>query len=293
MPYDNKLNRQIANEMHNIYLRHIENTLNSYDIADSNLGYANKMRINDDNIDQVRNELEDMEDNLPEENEELTGGSLHARGAFARGTFRDTGFERVEGAGFFNDLWSGIKSVVKPASQVLSMIPHPYAQGASTALNMASNVLGDGKKQKKPRKPRVKKANKELILKRSLEGGKPNKSDVGLLEKEVIEPVIVPKAKAKRGRPNKMKGGADLGEAHNMIKPNGTTGDGKLKRQIGGKKLEQKIVPVAQMQSSGMSGQGKQEKRSDIVKKIMKERGVSMINASSIVKKEGLYKAKK
>ena len=41
-----------------------------------------------------------------------------------------------------------------------------------------------------------------------------------------------------------------------------------------------------------MSGAGKggRAKRADIVKKIMKERGVKMIEASKIVKKEGLYK---
>lgn len=288
MPYDNKLNRQIAEEMRKIYLRNIQHTGNSYDLADSNLGYANKMKIDDNNIDEVRNELEDMEDNLPSNNELSGDGPLNSNGAFARGTFRDTGFERVEGAGFFNDLWSGVKSVVKPASQILSMIPHPYAQTASTGLNMASNILGDGKKPRKPRTgKKTKEVNeeKELLLKRTLEGGKPNKSDVGLLVKESAV------VKAKRGRPNKMKGGTDLGEPHNMIKPNGTTGDGKPKRKIGEGK--QKIVPVAQMQSSGMSGQGKIEKRADIVKKIMKERGVSMIKASSIVKSEGLYKAKK
>jgi hypothetical protein len=43
------------------------------------------------------------------------------------------------------------------------------------------------------------------------------------------------------------------------------------------------------MQSSSMAGQGK-SKRADIVKDVMKKRGCSMIEASSIVKKEGLYK---
>lgn len=39
-------------------------------------------------------------------------------------------------------------------------------------------------------------------------------------------------------------------------------------------------------------GSGKGSKRADVVKKIMKERGVSMIEASKIVKNEGLYKGK-
>jgi hypothetical protein len=35
---------------------------------------------------------------------------------------------------------------------------------------------------------------------------------------------------------------------------------------------------------------GKRNARAEIVKKVMKERGVKLMEASSIVKKEGLYK---
>jgi len=58
-------------------------------------------------------------------------------------------------------------------------------------------------------------------------------------------------------------------------------------------KNKESLVPVAQMQGikgAGGSGGKKPNKRASIVKKIMKERGVSMIQASGIVKKEGLYK---
>jgi hypothetical protein len=48
------------------------------------------------------------------------------------------------------------------------------------------------------------------------------------------------------------------------------------------------LVPVAQMK--GIKGGKAPSKRTQLVKKIMKERGVSMIQASSIIKKEGLYK---
>jgi len=146
---------------------------------------------------------------------------------------------------------------------------------------------GAGKKIKIIDDKKPNKEVKELLLKRVMEGGKkvhkvPKCADVGILNKEVGE------GKKKRGRPLKMCGGSGLAEPHNMVRANGTTGDGKPKRIVGGKKL----TPVAQMQSSGMSGQGKQ-KRSDIVKRIMKERGVSMIKASSIVKNENLYKSGK
>jgi hypothetical protein len=65
--------------------------------------------------------------------------------------------------------------------------------------------------------------------------------------------------KKKTGRPSKMKGGRQL-------------------------------VPVANMKSSSMAGQGKpKNKRAEIVKKIMKEKGLSMIEASKYVKENKLY----
>jgi len=38
-----------------------------------------------------------------------------------------------------------------------------------------------------------------------------------------------------------------------------------------------------------VSGKGKSNKRADIVKKVMKEQGLSMIEASKYVKANGLY----
>lgn len=51
------------------------------------------------------------------------------------------------------------------------------------------------------------------------------------------------------------------------------------------------MIPKSGMKSSNMSGGKKKRvnKRADIVRKIMKERGVKMIEASKIVKAEGLY----
>lgn len=228
MPYDNQLNRKIASEMRNILEMHIKNTANSYDIADSNVGYANKQIINDNNKEQISSKLQYEENNL-------VGGALGSIGGFARGTFRDTGEGRTLGAG---------------------------------------------------KKEQIITKEKELLLKRQLEGG-----NIGVFKKNSKKLSKDSKKSKKRGRPNKMKGGAEsLAEPYNMIKKDGTTGNGKPSRQIGG----QKLVPVANMQSSSMAGLGKgNEKRSDIVKRIMKERGVNMIKASSIVKCEGLYQPKK
>jgi hypothetical protein len=263
MPYDNSLNRQIAEKMQQILKEQINNTPLTYEIADGMVGYANKKLLDDNNIEQEENKLEQLEEGLPESNE-LEGGSLGSVGGFAHGTWRDTGYGKTKGAG---------KNKIK---------------------------IIDEEKNEKPKKNKVEhkkeiKEEKELLLMRNLEGGKrkkktPTCSDVGILNKNVIG-----EGKKKRGRPLKMIGGTDLGEPHNMVKSDGTTGNGKPCRTIGGRKL----TPVANMQSSGMAGQGKNKKekeiepqgtkRSDIVKKIMKERGVNMIKASSIVKNENLF----
>jgi hypothetical protein len=287
MPYDNPLNRSIAEQTRRNNEAYINNTLNSYDVAEGNVGYANKKLLDESNVGQVsaRNEL-------------LEGGAYGAKGGFGKGTWRDTGYERVEGCGkymnnevvyeenpnnqygggFFSSLKKTFAKIAKPASAILGLVPLPQAQLASKALGVAGDLAGG--KKKRGRKPKVSK-DKELILSRdTMTGGNPNKNDVGELMK-------VLGTKKGRGRPKKMKGcgGDGLAQPYNMVKPDGTTGSGKPKeRIIGGKKL----VPVANMHSSGMSGQGKGS-RTDLIRKIMKERGVSMIKASSIIKKENLY----
>lgn len=83
--------------------------------------------------------------------------------------------------------------------------------------------------------------------------------------------------KKKRGRPSKKVGGsAEM--SHNKITVKSTRGK------------PEKVVEKSQMVGSTMSGFGKpKNKRAEVVKKVMKERGVSMIEASKIVKNEGLY----
>lgn len=406
MPYNNALNRSIAEQLRKNDEAYIKHTANSYDVAESQVGYAHTRNVDESNIHQIENDLQYKENHLE-------GGAYGARGGFATGTFRDTGYGSVEGGskymnnevqyennennqfggGFFSDFGKGFKkgfsAVLKPASAILGLIPSPQAQIASGVLGMASDAVGGGQNINNI-KPSVKKE-KELLLVRRLEGGEPSKKNIGEIEKVVKKRGRKPKtvggadvfgiaaktigqntnkkladvikstgntlgtaaktigentnkklvdvlkstgntlgtaAKTtgqstfkkvadvvksgngkKRGRPNKMKGsgGDGLARPFNMVKEDGTTGNGKPKRIIGGYKL----TPVANMHSSSMAGQGKRgrkkkevkeveevkevnenkgKKRSDIVKEVMKKRGVNMITASSIVKNEGLYK---
>ena len=59
----------------------------------------------------------------------------------------------VHGAGFFGDMWDGIKSgfntVASIAQPILSIIPHPGAQMASQALGVTQGLLGHGKRARR------------------------------------------------------------------------------------------------------------------------------------------------
>lgn len=79
---------------------------------------------------------------------------------------------------------------------------------------------------------------------------------------------------------------ADALDAPEAVKV-GLEGLRTLSRLGSGKDKE--VEEVVEVEGSGVSG-GKL-KRSDIVKKVMKDRGVKMIEASKIVKNEGLYKS--
>ena len=114
---------------------------------------------------------------------------------------------------------------------------------------------------------------------------------------------------AGRGRPKVSGKNGDLLAMASPDLANGTPPTAQLRGSYGGvkptkeekkmirdvKKMMgkgEKILPGAcRMEASGVSGgKGGRSKRAEIVKKIMKERGVKMIEASKIVKKEGLYK---
>jgi hypothetical protein len=98
-----------------------------------------------------------------------------------------------------------------------------------------------------------------------------------------------------RGRPRKMVGGAaQIYGAHPMMGSNPAT---YTPRQIGGMVSQRDVTKrlasqLARSQSAGGAGSGGARSggaRGAIVKKIMRERGVSLPQASSIVKSEGLY----
>ena len=226
--------------------------------------------------------------------------------AYAAKHFSGSG--RQTGDGFFGDIWSGIKDglgeVASIAKPILGMVPHPAAQMASAGLE----ALGAGKDEevKECTCPRLKSGK---APKRCKCGARPppkrrtrrvtktggsgfaagTHMDVGSGETYGISSHGKTRG---AGRPRK-SGGAVLGLVKAPISGplddspptygNKTT----AVRSLGKRSLDAPTTK-ADMPSSTLSGLGK-PKRSDIVKKIMKERGVKLIEASSIVKREGLY----
>ena len=115
---------------------------------------------------------------------------------------------------------------------------------------------------------------------------------------EKINSVLMPIAGKINETVGKVRGAVGLGSGTKEIKEDLAKFDmNRLKDYIGlgkGRNVPQKVVERSVMQpviGAGTSGGGDGRKaRAEIVKKVMKQRGVSMIEASKIVKSEGLYK---
>jgi hypothetical protein len=194
----------------------------------------------------------------------LEGDGYGSIGGFAKGTRMDTGEGTTLGiSGKGKDRIIGGKRGRKKKETGVAIFKEERMKG--------------GKLTKKPRN-----IGKEFNLLEKMKGVA-NKLGIPIdnMEKKETEG-----GKRKRGRPIKMVGGVDLARPYNMVNEKGLTGDGKKKKiklLVGGK-----LVPKAQMKSSTMSGFGKKQKRGEIVKKIMKERGCSLGEASRIIKEEKL-----
>ena len=97
-----------------------------------------------------------------------------------------------------------------------------------------------------------------------------------------------------RGRKKKAVGGLSLSDVLESAKSFGSEvlkkgkDFAKTKAKEGVRTLADKGVAYLQKKISG-AGKGGRAARADIVRKVMKERGVKMIEASKIVKAEGLY----
>jgi len=176
----------------------------------------------------------------------------------------------------------------KPVGSAIEGGASGYAKGTfrDTGFGDVDGAVGAGKKKRgRPRK-QSKKDKEDEKLAMEVKGVK---------DKEEI-PKEAPKKRG-RGRPRRDSGPDKLdlklhrkkgGANPRMV--GGTTTNTKETLQSTAKKELNAPVPKAQMPSSTMSGFGKGKgKRAELVKKIMKEKGLKLIEASKYVKEHNLY----
>jgi len=132
---------------------------------------------------------------------------------------------------------------------------------------------------------------KQLLVAK-LQGGKYTLGDfgkdVGKTALDVGKQLLVAKLQGGRKKKATKEGGINLKDVVDSAVPSIAnlvkSADPAVKNQVASvaKSVASKVKSAV--------GAGGRNKRAEIVKKVMKDRGVSMIQASSIVKKEGLYK---
>lgn len=314
MPYDNEYNRSIAQKIRAIDRRYADKHEYSQVVPD---GYKSLVQT-------ANASTRDGEDGVyGDENPSLVGGS-----GFAQGTFRDTGYSGVlgakgsgvkykkgemNGAGFWDDFKKGFNMVFEPAAKVIKAVAAPVAPELSVGLT----ALGYGKKGKKKSDAKMKggivmgdqvgmpwdmfkehamggldlpifrKNVKEGAYKLSGKGYDDFKKKIGKMSVADIKKFVGLGKRKACGMG--MSGGAVLGNPDPLSSSNES-----VERKVGGRTTMLNLVPKQEMHSSSMSGQGKKssslKSRAEVVKKVMKERGVSMIEASKIVKAENLWK---
>lgn len=214
------------------------------------------------------------------------------------------------GGSFWSDFRDGFMSVIKPAASVAKVF-------LPSAAKSALEVVGLGKKSKGKKSQGVaeyKKDNKESFI-----GGsnglikveeKDGKQKLSL--PEGINTEREPKLIMKGGRMetvgnDMMEGGALLGPDLKDMKGGALLAAGMPKKKKGGRRLLFKEEMPPSMMFGGMLNKtqdmpkenkevkkgGKKGKngksRAEIVKQVMKEKGLSLIEASKYVKQHGLY----
>jgi hypothetical protein len=279
MPYDNDYNARIAQELGRSNKRFAD--FHAFDNIVSRggamgsgyghfqLGNASKQ----DGLDGMYNN--DLV--LPKAYYGLEGGS-----GFAEGSFRDTGYDRVMGAGKgmkeYDKTCEGMGMISQSEKKALKSVLAKHGGAMPLAKEKVARRIGGRKKGgafldslADWGKKQLKEQGDNTYAKAGLQGIQ----DLGY----------------------GMCGGTLLGSPD---RPKEIMGYGKMDEEIKkavAKKLKgkgkSKLVVKSEMPASSMSGFGKgdgRKKRAEIVKKVMAEKGLKMIEASKYVKQHGLYK---
>lgn len=305
MPYDNKYNREIAKQYLDTNRKFVDHQEKNNEIfhmtampfishssASKQGGAIRPQHLNDDvkygvnqGVRAVFADASQYGSNNDDDEKYMNGGS-----GFAKGTHMDTGYDRTLGAGK-SDLDLKGSKIFKKAS-----------------LKLVKSDLEGGKRRRgRPSKKDLEGGN---IFNDIKDGFMSVIKPVASVAKNILKVIPDPRfqmagqaldafgaGKKTRGRPRKI-GGTNLGLPSKVLE-GGKKTRGRP-RKVGGMGIDdnnlsggRKLVPVANMKASYMAGQGQPKrtnKRAELVKKIMAEKKMSMIDASSYIKKNNMYK---
>jgi hypothetical protein len=174
----------------------------------------------------------------------------------------------MTGAGFWDDFKKGFNSVISPVASVVKAVAPFLGQ---PEISAGLSAIGYGKEKKTRGRP---KGSKKAELKSA-------NGDLLAMSSPVLSNGVPPTAQL-RGSYGGAKHSDSLKES--VIKAVEKKMKGKGKE--GGANLKGMTDKTKEMSGAGDA----RKKRAEIVKRIMKEKGLSMINASKYVKEHNLYK---
>jgi len=216
------------------------------------------------------------------------------------------------GAIHWKDIWNGIKHVAqgtahysgKVLDKVVPVIADKIApMMADKAVDMLTTAAASGAGRKKGGRFGLKTIGNAFKKVGSTVGKAVASKAVDMAMKKGLEmmvekaPQMLMAAAGRKKRAPKQSGGFSLADVIDVARPMGERVLGEVKkrgRKAVGELKDRAMSKFGELKDKAMSKVkqavgGGRAKRAEIVKRVMKERGVKMIEASKIVKAEGLY----
>jgi hypothetical protein len=283
MSYNNDYNIKIIDKLKQILLNSIENSKENgtyFDLFDMEPRYKLKGRGHEEIEHYKRENLNSIYYDMPVEGIYKTYATTNpsdkiGKGGFNKGTHLDTGYEKTKGATVSSvgskkyKKKGGSKDIKLEKKKVERVIGgkrgRPSKMKGGTELGLPLSFFSSNNKEVIEVKKKKKKEEEDM-KKKELELKKEEEKNNNQIEKDINIP----------------------GEAVQL--------DGKGKKKKGKGKLteraQMKGVVYGGKKKNKESVKSKGESRAEIVKRIMKEKGLKMIMASKYVKEHGLYKKK-
>ncbi len=217
----------------------------------------------------------------------MEGGAMMSGGAKMGKELGDQ-MLRLHGEGFFSDFLSGLKSVLKPVASVASFIPGPIG----LAGNIASAVMGNGKCGMKKMKGGASDNITAPPSGRQVSHAMMSPAEMGLAGQALGGQDVPPGGVAPVAYGNAPQAPASF--ARNAVGEGMLGGPGRGIRKGGAKKAMLGLPGHGVMKGSARpagagvaSGAGKRSARGQAIAKLMKEKGMTLPQASKYLKEHG------